>query len=108
MIRNIIKLFLAILVLGGFVLVISMFQKKQVPPSEFNMEAPLPEYIGVATMKPDGTIVLRLRMQLPEGVGDGQQEYSTRHPQYTSILAHIGELKPGQTVSVRPWPEESK
>jgi hypothetical protein len=64
------------------------------------------ESIGVATMKDDGTIVLRLRAKTPRGgVGEGTLVYPPTHPQYQNILSHIGPIRKGQTVPVRPWPD---
>jgi hypothetical protein len=64
------------------------------------------ESIGAATMKDDGTIVLRLRASSPHGsVGEGTLVYPPTHPDYQSILSHIGPLRKGQTVPVKPWPD---
>jgi hypothetical protein len=61
--------------------------------------------IGVATMKDDGTIVLRLKAKSPHGaVGEGILIYPPTHPQYQDILSHIGPIRKGQTVPVKPWP----
>ena len=63
-------------------------------------------YIGTATMEDDGTIVLRLRAELPSGgVGEGVLEYPPDDPQYQEILDHIGDINPGETVDVLPFPE---
>lgn len=62
--------------------------------------------IGVATMKDDGTIVLRLRAKSPHGgVGEGTLVYPPTHPDYQNILSHIGSIRKGQTVPVKPWPD---
>jgi hypothetical protein len=62
--------------------------------------------IGVATMKDDGTIVLRLRAKTPHGgVGEGSLIYPPTHPEYKKILSHIEPIRKGQTVPVRPWPD---
>ena len=62
--------------------------------------------IGVATMNDDGTIVLRLRTKSPHGgVGEGTLVYPPTHPQYQNILSHIGPIRKGQTVPVKPWPD---
>jgi hypothetical protein len=64
------------------------------------------ESIGLATMKDDGTIVLRLRGKLPKGgTGEGTLVYPPTHPEYQKILSHIGPLCKGQTVPVKPWPD---
>jgi len=60
--------------------------------------------IGQATMDPDGTIVLQLRADGSGGsVGDALLRYPPNHPQYHSILDHLGGLRPGQVKSVPPW-----
>ena len=64
-----------------------------------------PATIGTAEMKADGTIVLRLRAELPGGgSGEGQLVYPPTHPDYKKILEHVSPIAPGQTVLVRPWP----
>jgi hypothetical protein len=64
------------------------------------------EAIGVATMKDDGTIVLRLRAKTPQGgLGEGTFVYPPTHPQYQNILSHIGPIRKGETVPVKPWPD---
>jgi hypothetical protein len=65
-----------------------------------------PATIGTAEMKADGTIVLRLRAELPGGGGSGEGElvYPSTHPEYKKILEHVSPIAPGQTVLVRPWP----
>lgn len=66
----------------------------------------LRELIGVATMNDDGTIVLRLKAKTPHGgVGEGTLVYPPTHPQYQNILSHIGPIRKGQTVPVKPWPD---
>ncbi len=64
-----------------------------------------PSTKGTAEMKDDGTIVLRLRAELPGGgFGEGQLVYPPTHPDYKKILEHVSPFAPGQTVLVRPWP----
>jgi hypothetical protein len=68
-----------------------------------------PEYIGTATMRADGTIVLDLGASIPGGGGGiahGRIEYPPGHPQRDEVLAHLGGLAPGETKDVRPWPTE--
>jgi hypothetical protein len=60
--------------------------------------------IGQATMEPDGTIVLRLRAEGPGGMrGDGLFRYPPDHPQYRSVLDHLGGMRPGENKPVPPW-----
>jgi len=70
-------------------------------------EAEEGESIGVATMGPDGTIMLRLRATGPGGmVGEGLLTYPPGDPKYAEILRHLGGMRPGETKSVRPWPDQ--
>lgn len=64
------------------------------------------ESIGVATMLDDETLVLDLRSFDPavQRHANARLTYSKSHPQYADIRKHVGELKPGQSVPVRPWP----
>jgi hypothetical protein len=59
--------------------------------------------IGVARMKPDGTIILDLRAEGPGVVGDAQLVYAPTHEQYQSVLEHLGGLQPGEEKAVPPW-----
>lgn len=59
--------------------------------------------IGMATMEPDMTIVLRLRAVSPGAVGEGLLRYPPGHPQYEQIKAHLGGLQPGGSKPVPPF-----
>jgi hypothetical protein len=60
--------------------------------------------IGRATMEPNGTIVLQLREVRPVGiVGDALLRYPPDHPQYRSVLEHLGGMRPGENKPVPPW-----
>jgi hypothetical protein len=61
--------------------------------------------IGVATMEPDGTIVLQLRAEGGAGeVGDALLRYPRGHKEYEEVLTHLGGLHPGESKPVPPWP----
>ena len=63
--------------------------------------------IGMATMEPDGTLVLQLRAEEDPGddaIGDALITYAPSHPDYASVLAHIGGLLPGEEKPVPPFP----
>ena len=63
--------------------------------------------IGAATMQADGTIVMQLRAEGPGPIiGDAQFVYPPSHPEYQSILEHLGGLAPGESKPVPPWPDE--
>lgn len=60
--------------------------------------------IGMATMQPDGTIVLYLRAEDGQGTtGDAQFTYPPNHQDYRNIKDHLGGIRPGDEVQVKPW-----
>lgn len=61
--------------------------------------------IGMATMRPDGTIVLDLRAEGPGMYGLAQAVYPPSHPQYQYVLNHLQGLRPGEEKLVPPFPE---
>jgi hypothetical protein len=62
--------------------------------------------IGMATMKPDGTIVLDLHGGREANYAMGQIEYPPMHKDYAAVLKHLGGLAPGQSKGVPPWPDQ--
>lgn len=61
------------------------------------------QIIGVATMEPDGTITLKLRLEGPGGsIGHAIVLYKVSDPDYKNVLMHIGPLKPGDCKAVTP------
>jgi hypothetical protein len=69
--------------------------------------APAPASIGVATMDANGTLILDLRAEDGKGtVGSARLTYPPTHPQYQSILTHLGGMKPGESKPVPPFPEK--
>lgn len=62
-----------------------------------------PKSIGVATMLPDGTLVLDLRAEGPGIVGDARFVYPPSHAEYAEWIAHLGGMKPGEEKLVPPW-----
>ena len=76
---------------------------KPEPPSHI----PLPsrdDAIGVAAREADGSIVLTLRAEGPDGLsGDAQFRYQPADPNYEMIARHVGPIPPGGTVPVRPF-----
>lgn len=75
------------------------------PPPEPEVTAP-PDSIGVATMRPDGTIVLELRAEGGGAIGDGSIEYAPSDADYRYVLDHLGGLRPGEQKPVPPFPDE--
>jgi hypothetical protein len=61
--------------------------------------------IGVATMDGSGTIVLQLRANDGGIHGHARLVYPPTHPEYASILGHLGGLRPGESKPVPPWPD---
>ena len=59
--------------------------------------------IGEAAMLADGTIVLRLRAEAKDAVGDAMFQYKPGEKDYAMILAHVGGLKPGDRKPVPPF-----
>lgn len=65
---------------------------------------PAAEAFGVATMQADGTLVLRLRSDGPHGErGEQEVVYKPDNPRYHAILAHVGDIKPGEKKKIAPW-----
>lgn len=65
----------------------------------------LPETIGIAHMRPDGTIELHLRAETPDGaIGEAMFVYAPDHLSYDYILAHVAPLEPNGQASVKPFP----
>jgi hypothetical protein len=99
---------------GGLAIVLASLAAAAPEPGVYEMsqattpappESPAPETpsIGQATMEPDGTIVLRLRAVSPKAIGDALLRYPPDHPQYKSILDHLGGLQPGESKPVPPF-----
>lgn len=60
--------------------------------------------IGEARMLADGTLELELTGDdLRDSTGAGTFRYPAVHPQYESILAHVGPIRPGQRRPVRAF-----
>jgi hypothetical protein len=86
--------------------VLAAFFVSAIPPARIdNVEAAEQRgSIGQATMEPNGTIVLRFRAEGPGGMrGDGLLRYPPDHPQYRSVLDHLGGMRPGENKPVPPW-----
>ena len=64
------------------------------------------EPIGTARMKDDGTIVLRLRARSDGSTGEAVLVYKPDNPQYQSIKAHIGSIKPNEEKLVHSWTDQ--
>jgi len=63
------------------------------------------ETVGVASMDPDGTIVLQLRGVTDDGlVAETLVRYPKGHADYEMILKHLDGLRPGESKFVKPFP----
>lgn len=61
-------------------------------------------YVGTAYMQPNGTLELRLRAETDDGlVGEAMVVYAPDDERYAGMLAHLGEIKPGQSVPIKPF-----
>lgn len=58
--------------------------------------------IGVAKMKADGTLELRLR---GPGGAEALAVYPPTHAEYKKTLGHLGGMRPGEEKPVPPWPD---
>lgn len=63
------------------------------------------EYIGTAQLQEDGALVLDLRAETGDTVGHGRVIYNPGDEHYQAVLDHIGDIKPGESKPVRPWPD---
>lgn len=69
------------------------------------MQAQTNDSIGSATMTDDGTLILDLRAEDPDGtVGHARFVYGKDDSDYADVLKHLGPMQPGDTCSVPPWP----
>jgi hypothetical protein len=96
----------ALLMAGALACLVACSQKHPEPEIIVIPKEEQRKSIGSATMLPDGTIVLLLSAEGPNGeIGDTRYEYPPNHPQYAEILKHVGPLRPGDDKPVAPWPE---
>ena len=74
------------------------------------MKAPEAEheitYLGIAEMRPDGTMVLTMYVD-----GEGRDafqviEYKPTDKNYDLVRKHVGGLMPGEQKPVHPWPDK--
>lgn len=74
-----------------------------IKPGETKVIPPGPPSIGVASMAADGTLLLQLRINSPDGaVGEGVVKIKPGDPRYDKVVRHIG-IKPGQVKPMPPW-----
>jgi hypothetical protein len=73
----------------------------------FSGAAPVPEKslpaIGIATMQPDGSIAVRVRI----GPQSDREAVLVLYPgdsTYQRMIEHVGGLMPGESKPIPPWP----
>jgi hypothetical protein len=71
--------------------------------------APAPEKpqpsIGIATMQPDGSIAVRVKIR----PGAEQEAVLVLYPgdsTYQKMIEHLGGLMPGESKPIPPWPDQ--
>ena len=61
--------------------------------------------VGIATMQPDGSIAVRVRIAR----GSDQEAVLVLYPgdaNYQRMIEHIGGLMPGESKPIPPWPDQ--
>ena len=73
-------------------------------PASHVSRPPRVDAVGVASREADGSIVLTLRAEGPDGlIGDARFRYTPDDSNYGLIARHVGPIPPGGTVPVRPF-----
>jgi hypothetical protein len=69
--------------------------------------APAEPSVGVATMLENGTILVGIRGPATDGPLQAVLMVEPGDTNYQQIIDHLGGLKPGETKSIPPWPDQS-
>ena len=71
--------------------------------------APVPENppapVGIATMQPDGSIAVRVRIS-PRSDQEAVLVLYPGDSTYERMLEHVGGLMPGESKPIPPWPDQ--
>ena len=67
--------------------------------------APAPS-VGVARMLENGTILIGIRGPGPDSPLQAVLMVEPGDTNYQQIIDHVGGLKPGETKSIPPWPDQ--
>ena len=71
-------------------------------------ENPAPEpSVGVARMLENGTILIGIRGPGVDGPLQAVLMVEPGDTNYQQIIDHVGGLKPGETKSIPPWPDQA-
>jgi hypothetical protein len=71
-------------------------------------ENPAPEAsVGVARMLDNGTILIGIRGPAVDGPLQAVLMVEPGDTNYQQIIDHLGGLKPGETKSIPPWPNQT-
>jgi hypothetical protein len=71
-------------------------------------ENPAPEpSVGVARMLENGTILIGIRGPAVDGPLQAVLMVEPGDTNYQQIIDHVGGLKPGETKSIPPWPDQA-
>jgi len=72
------------------------------------VENPAPEpSVGVARMLENGTILIGIRGPAVDGPLQAVLMIEPGDTNYQQIIDHVGGLKPGETKSIPPWPDQA-
>src|ERR1700686_5170549 len=63
--------------------------------------------VGVAKMLENGTILIGIRGPAPDGPLQAVLMVEPGDTNYQRIIDHVGGLKPGETKSIPPWPDQA-
>src|SRR5258705_5508911 len=69
--------------------------------------APAAPSVGVATMLENGTILVGIRGPATDGPLQAVLMVEPGDTNYQQIIDHLSGLKPGETKSIPPWPDQS-
>ena len=75
-------------------------------PNNSSESAQPPKTMGIATMREDRTIIMRVRTLPPAPPIMAEFDFAPGEAMYDRLLAHVGGLMPGETKLIPPWPDE--
>lgn len=66
--------------------------------------AQMPDSVGNAFMKPDGTLEMTFRTVAPSGaIGEAYKVLAPGDAQYAAMVAHLGGIQPGEGRAIPPF-----